>query len=77
MGKYIGHPMVPMRPMMDLEELRVVRRGGRDGLDRGCFARSLNYARATLRRRLDELETRAGVPLLNRTAQGVDADRGR
>jgi DNA-binding transcriptional LysR family regulator len=34
-------------------------------------ARSLNFARATLRRRLDELEARAGVPLLNRTAQGA------
>lgn len=34
-------------------------------------ARSLNFARATLRRRLDELEARAGVALLHRTAQGV------
>jgi DNA-binding transcriptional LysR family regulator len=48
-------------------------------------AASLRYARATLRRRVDELEAQAGVPLLHRTGQGatpteagrVLADRGR
>jgi DNA-binding transcriptional LysR family regulator len=34
-------------------------------------ARSLNLARATLRRRLEALEQSAGTPLLHRTAQGV------
>lgn len=56
--------------MMDLEELRafvaVVETGSIV-----AAARSLNFARATLRRRLDELEARAGVPLLNRTARGA------
>jgi DNA-binding transcriptional LysR family regulator len=55
---------------MDLDELRafvaVVETGSIVGA-----AKSLNFARATLRRRLDELETRAGVPLLHRTRQGV------
>ncbi|KPK15084.1 MAG: LysR family transcriptional regulator [Myxococcales bacterium SG8_38] len=55
---------------MDLDELRafvaVVETGS---IVAG--ARSLNFARATLRRRLDELEARAGVPLLHRTAHGV------
>lgn len=34
-------------------------------------ADALGIARTTLRRRLDELEARAGVPLLHRTASGV------
>jgi DNA-binding transcriptional LysR family regulator len=34
-------------------------------------ARSLRFARATLRRRIDELEARAGVPLLIRHEQGM------
>jgi DNA-binding transcriptional LysR family regulator len=55
---------------MDLEELRafvaVIETGSIV-----AAARSLNFARATLRRRLDELEARARVPLLHRTAQGV------
>ncbi|WP_293262739.1 LysR family transcriptional regulator [Nannocystis sp.] len=34
-------------------------------------ATSLNVARATLRRRVDALEARAGVPLLERSARGV------
>jgi DNA-binding transcriptional LysR family regulator len=58
------------RFLMDLDELRafvaVVETGSIV-----AAARSLNFARATLRRRLDELEARAGVPLLHRTAQGV------
>lgn len=56
--------------MMDLEELRAFVAAVETG-SIVAAARSLNFARATLRRRLDELEARAGVPLLNRTAQGV------
>lgn len=55
---------------MNLDELRAFVAA----VDTGSIvaaARSLDFARATLRRRLDELEARAGVPLLNRTAQGV------
>ena len=56
--------------MMDLDELRafvaVVESGS---IVAG--ARSVGFARATLRRRLDELETRAGVLLLHRTAHGA------
>lgn len=56
--------------MMDLDELRafvsVVETGS---IVAG--ARSVGFARATLRRRLDELEVRAGVRLLHRTARGV------
>lgn len=55
---------------MDLDELRafvaVVETGSIIGA-----AKSLNFARATLRRRLDALEVRAHVPLLQRTRQGV------
>ena len=56
--------------MMDLDELRAFVAAVETG-SIVAAARSLNFARATLRRRLDELEARAGVPLLNRTAQGV------
>lgn len=55
---------------MDLDELRAFVAA----VDTGSIvaaARSLDFARATLRRRLDDLEARAGVPLLHRTAQGV------
>lgn len=56
--------------MMDLDELRAFVAV----LETGSIlagARSVGFARATLRRRLDELEARAGVRLLHRTAQGV------
>ena len=56
--------------MMNLDELRAFVAVGETG-SIVAAARSLNFARATLRRRLDELEARAGVPLLYRTAQGV------
>ncbi len=55
---------------MNLDELRAFVAVGETG-SIVAAARSLNFARATLRRRLDELEARAGVPLLYRTAQGV------
>jgi DNA-binding transcriptional LysR family regulator len=55
---------------MDLEELRVFVAVVETG-SIVAAARSLNFARATLRRRLDELESRAGVPLLHRTASGA------
>lgn len=69
---------------MDLEALRAFLAV----VDTGSFvsaATSLRYARATLRRRVDELEAQAGVPLLHRTGQGatpteagaVLAERGR
>jgi len=55
---------------MDMDELRafvaVVETGSMM-----AAARSLRFARATLRRRIDELEARAGVPLLTRSEQGV------
>lgn len=57
---------------MDLEELRaflaVVETGSFLGAER-----SLSMPRATLRRRVDALEARAGVPLLSRTRQGIAA----
>lgn len=56
--------------MMDLDELRAFVAAVETG-SIVAAARSLNFARATLRRRLDELEARAGVRLLRRTAQGV------
>lgn len=55
---------------MDLEELRAFL----SVVETGSFLaaeRSLNVPRATLRRRVDSLEARAGVPLLNRTRLGV------
>lgn len=55
---------------MDLDELRVFVAVVETG-SIVAAARSLNFARATLRRRLDELEARARVPLLHRTASGV------
>jgi DNA-binding transcriptional LysR family regulator len=69
---------------MDLEALRAYLAV----VETGSFvsaATSLRYARATLRRRVDELEVQAGVPLLHRTGQGatpteagrVLAERGR
>lgn len=55
---------------MDLDELRafvaVVEKGSLV-----AAAESLRFARATLRRRIDELEVRAGVRLLNRSDRGV------
>lgn len=59
-----------MAVVMNLDELRAFV----EVVETGSIvaaARSLNFARATLRRRLDELEARAGVPLLHRTAQGA------
>ena len=55
---------------MDLDELRAFVAVAETG-SIVAAARSLGFARATLRRRLDELEARAGVPLLHRTAQGA------
>jgi DNA-binding transcriptional LysR family regulator len=57
-------------PMMNLDELRAFVAVAETG-SIVAAARSLNFARATLRRRLDELEARAGVPLLYRTAHGA------
>ncbi len=57
---------------MDLEELRaflaVVETGSFLGAER-----SLSMPRATVRRRVDALEARAGVLLLDRTRQGIGA----
>lgn len=57
---------------MDLEELRaflaVVETGSFLGAER-----SLRMPRATLRRRVDALEARAGVPLLRRTRVGIES----
>jgi len=63
---HLGHN----RPVMNLDELRAFVAVGETG-SIVAAARSLNFARATLRRRLDELEARAGVPLMYRTAHGV------
>lgn len=55
---------------MDLEEFRAFLAV----VETGSFlsaATNLNIARATLRRRVDALEARAGVPLLERSARGV------
>lgn len=55
---------------MDLEELRSFLAV----VETGSFlaaATNLGVARATLRRRVDALEARAGVPLLERSARGV------
>jgi DNA-binding transcriptional LysR family regulator len=55
---------------MDLEELRAFL----SVVETGSFLaaeRSLNVPRATLRRRVDSLEARAGVPLLHRNRLGV------
>jgi DNA-binding transcriptional LysR family regulator len=55
---------------MDLEELRAFI----DVVDTGSFlaaAESLGVSRTTLRRRVEALEARAGVPLLKSTSQGI------
>lgn len=55
---------------MDLEEFRAFV----GVVETGSFlaaATQLNMARATLRRRVEALEARAGVPLLERSARGV------
>lgn len=55
---------------MDLEELRAFLAVA----DTGSFltaAKSLHLSRATLRRRIDQLEARAGVPLVDRTRIGA------
>src|SRR5437763_16611588 len=55
---------------MDLEQLRAFLAV----VETGSFltaARSLKLSRATLRRRIDELEARAGIPLLERTRMGA------
>lgn len=57
---------------MDLEELR----GFMTVVETGSFlgaATQLEVPRGTLRRRIDALEARAGVPLLERSARGVTA----
>lgn len=59
-----------LRAEMDLDELRAFVAVAETG-SIVAAARSLGFARATLRRRLDELEARAGVPLLHRTAHGA------
>lgn len=56
---------------MDLEETRAFLAV----LDHGSFkaaAENLNQPRATLRRRVESLEVRAGVPLLDRSRNGVE-----
>lgn len=55
---------------MDLEELRAFLAVA----DTGSFltaAKTLRLSRATLRRRIDQLEARAGVPLVDRTRVGA------
>jgi DNA-binding transcriptional LysR family regulator len=55
---------------MDLEELRAFL----DVVETGSFlaaAESLGVSRTTLRRRVEALEARAGVPLLKSTRQGI------
>ena len=55
---------------MDLEELRAFL----DVVETGSFlaaAESLGVSRTTLRRRVEALEARAGVPLLKSTQQGI------
>jgi DNA-binding transcriptional LysR family regulator len=57
---------------MDLEETRAFLAV----IDHGSFkaaAEKLNQPRATLRRRVESLEVRAGVPLLERSRNGVEA----
>jgi DNA-binding transcriptional LysR family regulator len=59
---------------MDFDELRAFIAVA----DTGSFsaaAKSLNHARATLRKRVDELESRSGVALLKRAADGVALTR--
>ena len=63
------HPGI-LRLTVDLDELRAFVAVAETG-SIVAAARSLGFARATLRRRLDELEARAGVPLLHRTAHGA------
>ena len=55
---------------MDLEELRCFLAVVEEGSILGASTR-LGVPRGTLRRRIDELEARAGVPLLERSARGV------
>lgn len=78
----IGHPLASLRSRRDPS--RLVLLGGSVNLeelqafvavfDHGSVlaaADAMGIARTTLRRRLDELEARAGVPLLHRTTSGV------
>lgn len=69
-----GHAVPQNRPSpglsMDLEELRAFLAVA----ETGSFltaAKSLRLSRATLRRRIDQLEARAGVPLVDRTRVGA------
>jgi len=55
---------------MDLDELRVFVAVAETG-SMTRAARSLGFARATLRRRVNELESRIGAPLMERTTKGV------
>ncbi len=55
---------------MDMDELRAFVAVVETGSVLGA-ARALRFARATLRRRLEDLEARAGVPLLVRSDSGV------
>lgn len=55
---------------MDLEEFRAFLAVAETGSFLAA-ANNLNVARATLRRRVEALEARAGVPLLERSARGV------
>lgn len=55
---------------MDLEEFRAFIAVAETGSFLAA-ANNLNVARATLRRRVEALEARAGVPLLERSARGV------
>ncbi|MEM1032933.1 MAG: LysR family transcriptional regulator [Myxococcota bacterium] len=56
---------------MDLIELRLLLAVAETG-SVAAAAKETGYPRATLQRRLDELETRAGVPLLQRRRGGTD-----
>lgn len=56
--------------MMDLEELRAFLAVAETGSLLGA-ATHLSVSRTTLRRRVEELEARAGVPLFDRTQKGV------
>jgi DNA-binding transcriptional LysR family regulator len=55
---------------MDLEELRAFLAVAETGSFQSA-AKSLRLSRATLRRRIDQLEARASVPLLDRTRLGA------
>ena len=55
---------------MDLEEIRLFLAVAQHGAFNAA-ADSLGVSRSTLRRRVEALEARSGIPLLHRTAQGI------